>query len=314
MKATIISLAIVLTISTISACGRNELSRAGAADLLQAHPAMVSLRSQAWLGALQDGIDLDVWDSQWVLSARGSEFFQSVGPGQGLLTAQLAVNIEVTGIAPSTDITEVQFRWTYENTSPELRSLIVSGGTGIATTRRFDDGWRLESVSVGRDKPIPLTAGERAQLSSVFAEIAAGRRARLSSAEQAYAACRNVEGGDVVTGAVLFWLQSHVGAWRLSDLRIGQAGIIASSATGTASIPFAEFRRVGRPDSYTYQPGVQAWVQFYAPGWRGIAFSTAGAADAFYEEIQRARSAWNARCGPAIDAWNMLQREQQYWR
>lgn len=63
-------------------------------------------------------------------------------------------SIEVTGVtdavppANSAKIKEVQFSWTYHNVPGPLNRFIVSGGTGRALIRLYDDGWRLENLDL----------------------------------------------------------------------------------------------------------------------------------------------------------------------
>lgn len=71
-------------------------------------------------------------------------------------------SINVTGITDDADsIKEAQFTWTYAVIPSPLSHLAIRGGTGKAVLRRYDDGWRIETLDLNPgSEPYPLSGNE----------------------------------------------------------------------------------------------------------------------------------------------------------
>jgi hypothetical protein len=77
---------------------------------------------------------------------------------------------EITGIADAGQgMKEVLFRWSMVNVPDVLKPFVAVGGTGRATMRLYDDGWRVENgPNLSNDTtPSTLTAAQKVQIDSL---------------------------------------------------------------------------------------------------------------------------------------------------
>lgn len=170
----------------LAGCGKGDLSRSSAKDMLlaskevQALSKTVTLSTTAGEKANSLGIiepkliqsPLGSRQYEWVLSAKGKKLFSAFDGREATLVQPIALPvIEVTGITNiplEENGREVQFNLTQQY-SPEIKRLAAYIHSGKATFRRYDDGWRLESASIGERflagglnrEPYPLTNQEK---------------------------------------------------------------------------------------------------------------------------------------------------------
>ncbi len=165
--------AIIVTIACLAGlvgCGRADLSRTEAAAAIEVseeikqrtikidlHPQATAKLDVQGFRSRQTKKDL-LYSviSEEVTSGKSSWF---------ILRSPTTIYIDATGIADvpgSVNLKEAQFRWRYEELPSLVKRFAVEGGTGKATFRLFDDGWRLEGVETkSSGTPVVLSAQER---------------------------------------------------------------------------------------------------------------------------------------------------------
>lgn len=141
------------------ACGNSDLSRSKAQSLIQVNedfskPQMTVKLSS---GARNKGESQGFWDDKGKLTPKGRDTFVSFRWSRATVRKTLSREVTyVTGIANAVtpfggapgDVKEVQYQWEYNNLKGPARRFIVRGGTGVALMRLYDDGWRIEEISI----------------------------------------------------------------------------------------------------------------------------------------------------------------------
>jgi hypothetical protein len=90
-----------------------------------------------------------------------------IGSSGILLNKPVPLSLTVTGISDvptASNMKEAIFTWEYREIPRILKRLCSRGGSGTATLRLFDDGWRIESVRAeASPEGIPLSESEKAE-------------------------------------------------------------------------------------------------------------------------------------------------------
>lgn len=167
-------IALVLLAGMVVGCAPDDLTRARAQSVLDAHSEFASA---AVVGATQqaraDGYEQGYWNERGQISGKSSEFYDWQDGSALRLSRPIRRRVrQIDGIADalsqagaeSRGMKEVQFRWEYEEVSAVVRRFIPKGGTGTAFLRRFDDGWRVASLTLtsGSDAFAPTRADQDA--------------------------------------------------------------------------------------------------------------------------------------------------------
>lgn len=187
---------IVLLAMGLWGCGKGELDRSAATDLLQNNEKIkaLSLRVPLHQGAIRQAGELDILDKKGALTPKGAKLFSKFEYGEATLVQPLPPPIiEVTGIASvpmSEDMKVAQFNLASRYT-PAIKRFAAKTGKSEAIFRRYDDGWRLEKVEIATSsEAYPLTAQERGEVDAEAAAVAAEKAKFIEELEKKVAASR----------------------------------------------------------------------------------------------------------------------------
>jgi hypothetical protein len=181
---TFTSFTLALILLAVTACsGSGELTRELAASKIE---QSVLARANGSYSMAPFGFDRGTtqgyWNPEGALTERGQAIFTSVSRTSIAPKTPPTFLIQVTGItdAPSpAGAKEVQFTLSNNGASGPVRRFIISGGTGTAIFRKFDDGWRIENVRFqGLQDGLQLSASE-AQSMREEQEAELSRRQRI---------------------------------------------------------------------------------------------------------------------------------------
>jgi hypothetical protein len=159
---------IFLSSFILFSCGHN-LSKDQVSTLIEKNELFIALGSNpsTTSQALYDGYMQGFWDQSGNPSPKGSEYFTS-GPQFDKVQLKKPVKVkvvEVTNIsnASSENSKEAQFNWEYSGVEGVARRFLVKGGTGNASFKLFDDGWRVDNISTKESKEgFSLSSDEQA--------------------------------------------------------------------------------------------------------------------------------------------------------
>ena len=175
----VVYICIVIAIfALISSCTKT-LSRNDAAELISKSSNFQQLRSSIpfhsqWDQTAHNEGVINGYSGSWC-SVTDPRLLAMLKDGNcSTFTAELrqpvsTPSIEVTGITDaaiasnSAKIKEVQFSWRYHDVPGPLNRFIVSGGTGEAVIRLYDDGWRLENINLSPRFNDPYVLSETEQ-------------------------------------------------------------------------------------------------------------------------------------------------------
>lgn len=166
---------------SILGCGKAELSRSSAKDMIQGSQELKALSQNVRLNSATVGKAraLDILSRNGALTPKGSKLFSKFNYGEATLVQPVSPpNVDITGMASvpmAEDMKEVQFNLAFQY-PPAIKRFAAKVGGGVAHFRRYDDGWRLESVNISKsNEPYPLTAQEQneeqSEISAVASEI-----------------------------------------------------------------------------------------------------------------------------------------------
>lgn len=182
-----------------SACGTPDLSQEEAKELIEESGRLSYLRQEIPYSGegRQKGAQHNMWTyksfmpgDNTELTAQGKEHFSSISNGRMVLNEAVApLVITITGIAGEEEYREASFVWSYSQLPAPAKYYASQGGSGRATFRRYDDGWRLYDptglgygreivISVDTGISFPLSAQDRAQEVAMLAEMEEEKRIR----------------------------------------------------------------------------------------------------------------------------------------
>lgn len=152
-------LVLLIFIPLFISCG-NNLSRSEAEKLINNNSLFQEIGKSPKLNnnAFDNGINQGYWDNNRYLTSKGYNFFINISYNKLTLIAQLECKVKsIDGIADvnsyssgskESSYKEVQFTWEFFNVNSVVKRFILKGGKGVAFFRKFDDGWRIDNISV----------------------------------------------------------------------------------------------------------------------------------------------------------------------
>lgn len=186
MKSSAIAAFLLATVVLLTGCGK-KLTREDAADLIRKNPELENLRTAVPIHeplkfparARAEGIQVSqqrllFFDPVPDVIQRGESLLSDVQPKvvfdeatktfRFRLKSPVAIRVTVTGLTEdpgSKGIRQAEFQWAHESLPPVVKRFAASGGSGTARLRLFDDGWRVEAISVSvLNTALPLSAEE----------------------------------------------------------------------------------------------------------------------------------------------------------
>ncbi len=177
--------AIALGLLPIASCSSAELTRSAAKTLPTAHSTFVAKYTSAeWLdGGYQEYVAQGGPNNAALLQAVSGADASKIE----LKVPYAFVVDEITGIADTPlgqGIKQVDFRWSRVGIPDVLKPMVSIFGTGQSVFRRYDDGWRVETLSsliTNRTAP-ELTSTQKTQVD----EFKAAELGRQQKERQAY--------------------------------------------------------------------------------------------------------------------------------
>ncbi|MBU4185842.1 MAG: DUF1566 domain-containing protein [Proteobacteria bacterium] len=165
------SLLIVIIVLLVLGCSNDDLSRPKAYSLIA--DSREFGRSTDTIPLSSQGFSVGSKQHMWAqdrqgiqLTVYGKEYFESVDSISVKLKESVTFSLlEITGIADAPmpqGAKQVHFQWKYENIPFIPKRYVIEGGTGTAMMRKYDDGWRLEEISLKQsDSEASLSAMEQ---------------------------------------------------------------------------------------------------------------------------------------------------------
>jgi hypothetical protein len=169
----LVMLTIVMVVS--SAQSENRLTREQALTIINQHNVFTSKYNAVRLH--QDGYSKGVQQGFWrasqsnqgmiEITQRARSIFTQVTSNSVSLIQPVGIRaVEVTGVTDSlrgAGMKEAQFIWEYQDLPSIAKRFVLRGGSGVAEFRLYDDGWRIENLSLkDGTEPASLSASERA--------------------------------------------------------------------------------------------------------------------------------------------------------
>lgn len=151
----------------------NNLSRSEAERLISNNSKFqeIGIHPKLKNNAKNDGINQGFWNKYRKLSPKGLQHFKSVSyTNLSLRTPLKSKVISIDGIAESKNyfgngndnFKEVQFSWEFFNANNVVKRFVLKGGKGVAYFRKFDDGWRIDNVSINyNNQPFALSQSDK---------------------------------------------------------------------------------------------------------------------------------------------------------
>ena len=184
-------------------CGSPDLDREAATKLVLESPELNKLRQEAPItdAAHKAGQELGWWQGKYSPSWAGQTeppIYDEIFPVQPTKMGEdfylvrprspVDIKVEVDGIAigASDGKKIIEFRWTYFGLPKFLSWVAIMGGTGQAYAQLYDDGWRIQSMSMENSAERYLTQSGEADLSDALQTA----RAKTAALEQEKALAR----------------------------------------------------------------------------------------------------------------------------
>jgi len=174
-------------------CGKKDLSRPDAeklihsSDKISQFARVISVQPDTLTKGQAEGAWKILNNGATLLGEKARKSITSVGYNGIELVNPTMIDVKVTGIADvpvSENMKEAQFTWAYVELPSLVKRFAFQGGSGSASFRLFDDGWRLENVQIQvSNVPVVLSPKEQEEeLADIQAEDA---RIRLAIEQQA---------------------------------------------------------------------------------------------------------------------------------
>jgi len=192
----------------VVACSGPQFERDDAAKLISEteQAAALGQRVSTYQGYLDDGEAQGLWSTENsrepVMDAPVGEQITGLGTDFVQPAAPVKINITVTGMAkiPSDGTaTSAEFDWSYGELPKYIKRFALLGGTGQASFQKFDDGWRVSSVSFSRpDGRTELSSAEMDEVQADTAKETARRNALVERIRASFAQGKLIKSYDVI--------------------------------------------------------------------------------------------------------------------
>jgi hypothetical protein len=291
----------------LGACKPSDLSRTEASSVIQTSLDTAMVKTvMGQDGGWHDGVEEGLWTSEGEMTQKGHQDFEMMSKSSLTLKVPLRRTItKITGIASAvssaaieaTSLKDIEFDWAYADVHGVVRRLIAEGGSGVATLRRFDDGWRVASIAFSEHTtPFTLTSADIAlrdssraatrrliaeQMQAADIEKKREAQARVTAQEQEMAALSTKRLGTFPT------LDSETGVANEQPLRLTDVGYWDTKGR----MLFDEMGPYGSPDNCDTPLG----------SWRGYCVDTNHSVAMFADE--RTRDAFMVALKQAILEW-----------
>lgn len=202
----------------LASCSSSDLTRGGAEEIIEASEKVRSqvpnvIGNSDFIAA---GEKQGLWTIEKrniLLSTRAAEEISQINGSRIVPVKPFSINVEITGItedASSKNVKTAEFTWKYENISPLVRRLSISGGNGVAVFQMYDDGWRLKTVDLKpQDQPAELSVSEQG---AIEADITAEAERKATEARAMHALW---SGGEV--HRTLYFTSPESATWFKTD-------------------------------------------------------------------------------------------------
>ncbi len=199
----------VVILLLVSACSGQGFNRDEAAKLISGTPQAIALgeRVSTYEGYLADGEAQGLWSTERadvpVMNVEASK--QIVGLDANSIQPAVPVGIIIT-VTGMTEVpnggtaTSVEFDWSYAELPKYIKRFALLGGTGQASLQKFDDGWRVSSVSFSpADGRAESTEAELDEVQADTAKEAARRNAIIDRIRASFAEGNPIKRFDIKT-------------------------------------------------------------------------------------------------------------------
>jgi hypothetical protein len=206
---------------------------------------------------------------------------------------------------------EVQFRWSYQDLPEVLNSFLAFTGTGEATMRLYDDGWRIANLSiVESDAAPPRTASQKKQIQAFKETEWARQRAAAAEAERRAAEhSRRLAESQTPTRTIGEYKHyenmgdgSTGDKWKLGIIKLTDVGFSLVRGYTTHNIGFATFTGIEIPyvngNRYSDRLAFHIFAKLkrplggYSSSELGLLFVDAGDRERLCRDLLAAYKAW----------------------
>lgn len=205
MRAIFAAVAILL----VSACSGQSFERDEAAKLIAETEQASALgqRVSTYQGYLEDGEAQGLWSTEDsstpIVGVAASPELANLGPDFIEPATPVKIIVTVTGMTeiPSDGTaTSAEFDWSYGELPKHIKRFALLGGTGQASFQKFDDGWRVSSVSFSRpDGRAELSSAEMDEVKTDTAKETARRNAIIERIRTSFAEGKPIKRFDAKT-------------------------------------------------------------------------------------------------------------------
>lgn len=160
---------LIIVTSIFYSCG-NDLSRNETEKLINSYSKFQETGNNPKINdnAKNNGIIQGFWDRKRNLTSKGYEYFDNVSYRNLSPSTPLKCVVKsIDGIADSRNFSgnannnykEAQFTWEFSDVNNVVKRFVLKGGKGVAFFRKFDDGWRIDNISIDYDN-LPFNLNE----------------------------------------------------------------------------------------------------------------------------------------------------------
>lgn len=205
MRAIFAAIAIVL----VSACSGQSFDRDDAAKLIEEteQASFLGQSISTYQGYLEDGEAQGLWSTEDsstpVMGVAASPQIANLGPDFIAPATPVNIIITVTGMTEIPDdgtATSAEFVWSYGELPKYIKRFALLGGTGQASFQKFDDGWRVSSLSFSpADGRAELSSAEMDEVNADAAKETARRNAIIERIRASFADGKPIKRFDAKT-------------------------------------------------------------------------------------------------------------------
>ena len=239
--------AVALATASVACSDSSTLTRAAAEKSILASKEWDQRTYRLRDDGFDNGVTLHLWSRSGEVRPTASNMVTEVKKipfgGTTIATkAQTKRELQITGITDvpiGDNMKEVQFSYSNAGLPMPLRGLAAGGGTGVAVFRKYDDGWRLETVHVEHVfDASKLSASESDGYKKAVSDIqleASKKRAQLLAEWRVPTTTVRAFDRDV-----FFWEAGGSTGGRVTSLKVSDVGITMTLIYTYAGGPMSE--------------------------------------------------------------------------